>query len=298
MGTELSPRQMALVKSTIAADCNQSEFDLFMSAAKSYGLDPFRKQIIPIVFSKNNDAKRKMSIIATRDGLRVIAQRCGNYRPASEKAEIVQDESLVSPTNPKGLVSVSVRLFQQDNKGEWFPVLGEAYWDEFAPVVDEWAYDQEAGKRKPTGKKTVDGNWAKMPIVMLTKCAESQALRAGWPDQFGGLYSEEEMDKARHDDLTASEMVEVAAQEAREARVGSKGTITTTFAGGHLESVPVGEFMDKVLEHVRDMEPIDVAEWQNQNRIALQHFWAAEASDALELKKVLEDRTKQLESAA
>ena len=42
---DLSAKQIALVKHTIAADCNEPEFNLFMEAARSYGLDPFRKQV-------------------------------------------------------------------------------------------------------------------------------------------------------------------------------------------------------------------------------------------------------------
>ena len=56
------------------------------------------------------------------------------------------------------------------------PVIGEAYWDEFAPIADEWAFDQEERKRKPTGRKVLDasGNWAKMPIVMITNAPRAR----------------------------------------------------------------------------------------------------------------------------
>lgn len=106
-----------------------------MEAARSYGLDPFRRQIIPLVFNKDakDQSRRRMSIVVSRDGLRVVAQRCGNYRPASEPAEIIYDEDLKGPTNPKGIVMARVYLWQQDKRGDWFKVVGEAMWDEFAP---------------------------------------------------------------------------------------------------------------------------------------------------------------------
>jgi len=69
----LSAQQITLIRRTIANDCNDAEFDLFMAAARSAGLDPFRKQISPLVFNKNKPDKRRMSIITTIDGLRVIA---------------------------------------------------------------------------------------------------------------------------------------------------------------------------------------------------------------------------------
>lgn len=292
----LSAKQMALVHQTIAKDCNREEFDLFMEAARSYGLDPFRKQIMPLVFSKDKPDKRRMSIVVARDGLRVIASRCRNYRPASEPAEWVIDEALKGPLNPKGLVHCTVYLWQQDNRGEWFRVKGEADWDEFAPVVDEWAYDDKASKRKPTGGKILDpsSNWYRMPKVMLEKCAEAQALRAGWPEQFGGLYAEEEMDRARVLDLTASEVVDLAAEERRLLAVEARDKMPVTWGDAWgLEFVPIGQFADRVMEWLRTpgRTEDEVSAFQSANRETLRLFWAKEPNDALALKRELEGFT-------
>jgi len=297
MGTDLAPRQIALVKNTIARDCNDAEFNLFMEAAKSYGLDPFRKQIIPLVFNKNNDEKRRMSIVVARDGLRVVAQRCKDYRPASDPADIEFDENLKGPTNPKGIAKATVRLWKQDNRGEWFPVIGEAWWDEFAPIADEWAYNKDAGKRQPTGRKVLDqsGNWARMPIVMITKCAEAQALRAGWPDQFGGLYAEEEMHQALAAD--ASELARQEEERARLERTGGLNTITMTFGDGWaLEQVPVGKMHDRCAEFIRENDAGTVLKWSMANTETLRQFWAASPGDALEVKKLIEAKTAELKS--
>jgi phage recombination protein Bet len=288
----LTSSQLSLVKSTIAKDCNQDEFNLFMEAAKSYGLDPFRTQILPMVFGKNarDQSKRRLSIIVARDGLRVIAQRCKNYRPASEKAEWEIDPDLIGPLNPKGLVSCTVYLWQQDARGDWFKVKGEAEWDEFAPIAEEWAEDQQ-GKRRPTGNKTLDasGNWAKMPKVMLEKCAEAQALRAGWPDQFGSIYAEEEMDRAKVIDLTATEIVDAESEERRMRAIGAADSITVTWGDGWaLESVPVGQFADRAAEFIRETEPVTLAKWRDANRVGLNEFWAKAPNDALAIKQMVE----------
>lgn len=290
----LTSGQLSLVKTTIAKDCNHDEFNLFMEAAKSYGLDPFRKQILPMVFNKNarDQSKRRLSIIVARDGLRVIAQRCKNYRPASDKAEWETDPALAGPLNPKGLISCTVYLWQQDARGDWFKVKGEAEWDEFAPIAEEWAEDEQ-GKRRPTGKKTLDtsGNWAKMPKVMLEKCAEAQALRAGWPEQFGGIYAEEEMDRAKVLDLTATEIVEGEAEERRMRAIGAADSITVTWGDGWaLENVPLGHFADRAAEFIRETEPDLLAKWRDANRVGLQQFWAKSPNDALAIKKLLEDK--------
>ncbi|MDK4703865.1 phage recombination protein Bet [Rhizobium sp. CNPSo 4062] len=288
---DMSPRQIALVKSTVARDTNDDEFNLYMEVAKAKGLDPFLGQIIPMVFSKNDAAKRKMTIIISRDGQRVIAQRCGDYRPASKPPTYEIDKNLISPLNPQGIVSATVYLWKQDQKdGTWYEVAGQAFWDEFAPIKDEWAKNDN-GKSYKTGKQTLDdsGNWCRMPRLMIAKCAEMQALRAGWPEQFTGLYDEAEMDRAKVLDLTASEIVIQEQQDNRLRAIGGKDALTIWWGDGFaLENVPDGKFFDAVVEHIANLDPIAVAKWEDANRASLQIFWARHPGDALELKKRLE----------
>lgn len=286
----LSASQISLIRQTVAKDCNDQEFNLFFEAAKAYGLDPFRKQISALVFNKDKPEKRQMAIIVSRDGYRVIAQRCKNYRPASDPAQIEYDESLKGPANPKGIVKATVRLWQQDNRGEWFPVVGEAYWDEFAAVKDEWAFDEVARKRQPTGQKTLDGNWGRMPIVMITKCAEAQALRAGWPDQFGGIYAEEELHKAETD-LTAAEIFQHEAERARMEKIGGKDAVMLSMDGtGRLERIPMGQVADRCMDFLRGATDEEVYLWHENNREPLREFWAKAPSDALAVKQAVEPR--------
>lgn len=289
--------QLKVIKDTVARDANNTEFSLFMEACRAYGLDPFRKQIFSIIYSKDNPDKRKQTIIVSRDGLRVLAHRCRDYRPASEPAGIVIDKDLIGPTNPKGILSATIRLWKQDNRGEWYPVIGEAYWDEFAPVSDEWGEDPETRRRRPTGKKTLDasGNWAKMPIVMLTKCAESQALRAGWPETFGGIYSEEEMDRVSAT-VSASEALEAHERAEREARTGGRGILMVFDDSMKLEKVPLGSVADRVMEFLRDAEPMDAHKFRIRNEDALREFWAASPGDALALKRAFETKENMLEA--
>lgn len=294
----LTGSQLALIRSTVAADCNEQEFNLFFEAARAYGLDPFRKQISAIVFNKKakDQSKRRMAIIVSRDGYRVIAQRCGNYRPASEPAQIDMDPTLVSPTNPKGIVKATVKLWQQDKRGDWFPVPGEAYWDEFAAIKDEFGENSD-GQWRPTGKQTLDGNWGRMPVVMITKCAEAQALRAGWPDQFGGIYAEEEMHRAEVD-LTASELVAAEEEKTRAAKIGGRGILFSFDASGVLENVPDGAVADRCAEFIASASDDEIYRWSIQNRAALAQFWASQPGDALEIKKKIEARTAKVGSVA
>jgi phage recombination protein Bet len=115
-------RQLDTIKRTVAADTNEDEFNLFIEYARSKRLDPFSKQIIAVVYSKDNAEKRKMTIIVTQDGLRVLASRCRDYRPAEAEPVFVYLPELKSPTNPLGIERVTVTLFKQDSAGTWHPI--------------------------------------------------------------------------------------------------------------------------------------------------------------------------------
>jgi hypothetical protein len=47
-------RQLDTIKRTVAHDTNEDEFNLFIEYARSKRLDPFSKQIIAVVYSKDN----------------------------------------------------------------------------------------------------------------------------------------------------------------------------------------------------------------------------------------------------
>jgi phage recombination protein Bet len=294
----LRPHQLDLIRRTLATDCTAQEFDLFIEAAQHYGLDPFRRQILPLVFNKDRPEKRRMVILVSVDGQRIIAQRCGNYRPASEPAQVVTSRSRKSPTNPLGIVYARVRLFQQDNRGDWFPVVGEAHWDELAPIRDEWEENPHAHRYEKTGRQILDprSNWGRMPRLMIIKCATMQALRAGWPEQFGGLYAEEELDRAKAIDHAASEIVERQREENRLIAIAAKDSIAVSWGDWALEAIPIGQFADRVLAWMESSSPEDIAHWAEANREPLRLFWAKAPSDALALKKEIEARTRAAKS--
>lgn len=288
-----SSPQLQIIKQTVAADTNQQEFDLFMEACKSYGLDPFRRQIHAVVYNKDKPQKRKMTIIVSRDGTRVIAQRCGDYRPASTPTVYDYDEKLVGPLNPKGIVTATVTLHKQDKSGAWYPVIGQADWDEFAPVKEAWG-ENANGKWAPTGEMTLDtsGQWAKMPKVMIAKCAESQALRAGWPEQFGNIYSEEEMDRF-DTDMTATESINQFEQQERQTRLGGAGVMMVFDDSAVLQKVKIGEVFDRCTEFLNSATPEEAYKFSTRNAPALAEFWGHDKNAALELKKVIESKARQ-----
>lgn len=285
-----SARELALIRRTVAADTTDDEFNIFSNYCRTLGLNPLRRQIYALVYNKNDAKKRKMSIIVAIDGFRSVAARSGNYRPDDEEPRYEYDPELKSPINPLGLVKATVKVWQFSH-GSWFPVTASAYWDEYAPIKEEWA-EGEDGRRRPTGKKTLDGKWPTMGRLMLAKCAEALALRKAWPDDFSAVYAPEEMDRAAIEMLPA-EAAQAGAAEERLERIGGGGTITVDWLDGKpLDAVKVGAFADRVvafLDANKD-EPSSVMQFGERNRHALREFWAASPADALELKKIMEDR--------
>lgn len=284
---DFSAQDLKLIKRTVAADTTDDEFSLFVSYCRALQLDPRRKQIYCLVYNKDKPEKRKMSIIVGIDGFRSIAARTGNYRPDDEPTAFVYDEAAKGPANPTGLVSASLRVWQYSH-GQWFKVSGEARWSEFAPIEDEWMWNSETGKRAKTGAQKPGGKWADMPTIMLAKCAEAQALRKAWPDHFANVYAPEEMDQAQAEILDPVEAVRQAEEEDRQKRVGGGRSIIVDWMqeGVALDSVPVGQFIDRAMEFVEKHkdEPSTVAMWRERNRFGLRDAWANNPGDTLALK--------------
>lgn len=295
---DYDPAQLALIRRTVAADTTADEFNMFIEIAKRAGLDPFRRQLYCIVYSKDKPDKRKVTFITGIDGFRAVAARNRDYRPDDEEPNIVYDDDAKNPeTNPLGIVKATVKAHKMAPSGEWFPVSGTAYWSEFAPLKDEWAWNDEKGKRLPTGRITLDptSNWYKMGRIMICKCAEAQALRKGWPEDLSGIYSPEEMDRPMLD-VTPTDVIEQHEQAQRMARIGGTNTIAMIWKMGEaLEAVPVGQMADRCIAHVGTLESGGELDWWwATNEVSLRQLWALHKSDALAVKQAHEARKAAL----
>lgn len=316
------PKMLSLVQKTAFKDCNQVEFDEAVAVARELNLSPLRKQIYAFVFSRENAKKRNMVLVVSIDGARAIAARHKNYRPDNRKPRFETDDALKGPANPLGIVSAEVSAFSFV-QGEWHEIVGIAYWGEAAPIKSE----PEEFTMQETGQKWPDGNakmrkvakpgspiiekldpdkdgWRKMPHLMLAKCAEMQALRKGWPEDLSRVYADEETHSAQilegvdYTDLTPSEMAAKGDTTARLERLGGPALFATFDDSGTLERVPHGQFADRMLAATEKLEPAKVAALVERNREALREFWAHNANDALELRKILEKRSGVVASVA
>ena len=281
--------QLSLIRRTVAKDCSPPEFDQFVHICRTVRLDPLRKQIYAFVMNKNDASKRQMTIVTSIGGYRVIAERTGNYRPG--KTETVLGEAPDPLANPLG-ISHAVATVYKYVHGDWHEVTETAYWSEFAPLKEIWEDDKPTGKFRLDPKKD---NWRRMPRVMIEKCAEAKALRRAWPDDFEGLYAEDEVDRAHSLDLTASEMADAGEQAKRFEMLGGAKAITVDWMNGEpLQRVPAGKFGDAAMAFIRThMKPGEeeaghVLQWRDRNRHSINEYWALDKDGALTLKTELE----------
>lgn len=286
----LTPANMRLIKQTLARDTNDQEFDLYVEMCRLTGLNPIRKQIYAVVYNANND-RRQMVIITSIDGFRAIAARNGDYRPADEEPEVIYKEDLIDPKrNPKGIERAIYKAWKRDVHGEWFPVVGVAHWESFAPMKDVW--ENVDGRNQKTGESELDPKanfWWKMPEHMIAKCAESQALRRGWPEDLSGVYTSDEMAQADAAERTATELMEEFDVGERLKRIGGSNAVPLTFEyGGNVELVPLGQVGDRIMSYLEDASVAEIATFKDRNAQGLNQYWALDKAEAFEIKKAIE----------
>lgn len=175
---EYSGEQIDLLKRTICNGASNDEFGLFLQQCKRTGLDPFSKQI-HAVFRNAKDGDRwikKMAIQIGIDGFRLIADRTGRYEGQMPPQWCGTDG-----------VWKDVWLEEKPPAAARIGIYRKGFREPLIRVATYLSYFQTNKDGAPNSM------WAKMPDVMISKCAESIALRAAFPQELSGLYTDEEM---------------------------------------------------------------------------------------------------------
>lgn len=154
-----TPEQIKLIRDVVARGATDDELKLFLYRCKNMGLDPLKPG--QIYFIKYGSSPG--TIVVGIEGFRSRAASTGKL--TGIKRGVLRD------SNDK-CVGAWAEVFRSDWK--------------------ESAREEVALSEYNTGKS----NWAKMPETMIKKVAEAAALRMAFPDELGGVYTNEEMDQA------------------------------------------------------------------------------------------------------
>ncbi len=174
--------QLAVLESSgIDRDVTKAELTAFLHECLRRKLDPFTRQIYLIGRFDKRQQRKVYRSQTSIDGFRLIARRAADKSGIDYSYEDTiwfdrsggRHEIWLSAEPPAGAKVVVVRNGSR-----------------FDAVARFGAYVQTDRNGNPLGQ------WVSMPDVMIAKCAEALALRKAFPEDLGGLYTEEEMAQA------------------------------------------------------------------------------------------------------
>lgn len=174
---DFSAEQMRFVKGLVNPDLTDSELLLFLGYANNIKLNPFTKEIIAVVYSKDKPDYRRVNTIVTRDGKRVVAARTGELEDIKTEAIYIKPAKSTEGTTVDSFV-------------ECEPWEGKLWGARSTVVRKAKAYTAKIPLNEYDSNTNV---WATKKSTMIKKVAESQALSAAFPEILGGVYDESEV---------------------------------------------------------------------------------------------------------
>lgn len=152
---------------------------MFLALCERRRLDPFMKDVYLIKYGTGSPA----TMVVSKDVILRRATRHHDYNGHEVGVVVMtQDGEL------KHLKGAIYRRGIDVLVGAWSKVYRKS-WE--TPIYVEVLFDEYAGRNSKTGE--LNSQWASKPSTMITKVAESQALRKAFIDELQGMYVEDEM---------------------------------------------------------------------------------------------------------
>lgn len=170
---------VALAKDQFMPGATDGEFGLFLETARALGLSPFARQIFAVKRWDAQAKREKWSHQVSIDGFRLTASRTGKYQGQTPRQWCGPDgvwRDVWLDAGPPAAARVGV--YHADFRE---PLYGVATFNE---------YVQRTKEGKPAAM------WRDKPALMVAKCAEALALRAAFPAELSGVYTDDEMGQA------------------------------------------------------------------------------------------------------
>lgn len=174
------------IKERLCPTATDSELALCIELCNRQRLNPFTKEVYLVKYGS-----APASIITSYQVFNRRACRNENYNGIKSGVVVMRGREIVKKRGAAVYKQVGEQLI-----GGWAEV---SFKD-----GRETAYAELALSDYSTGKS----NWAKMPGVMIEKCAKAAAWRLAFPDDFSGMYTAEEMDQAQPQPRKAAAEVE------------------------------------------------------------------------------------------
>lgn len=154
------------------------EIMMFLTLCKYQKLNPFLREAYLIKYGN------KMTIVTGKETFLKRAVKNPNYQ--GHRTGITED-------GQTAWAEVYVQGYE-------VPIKCEVDYQEYVGTKDEYK------NGKPTGRKIPNQMWSEKPRTMLKKVALVQALREAFPEDFGGMYSPEEINTIK-DELPTNEVI-------------------------------------------------------------------------------------------
>lgn len=175
---KLTPAIVKKYLVTGGGNVTDQEIVMYMAMCEARNLNPFIRDCYCIKYGGDNPAQLVVGI--------------DTYRKRSAKHEKYDGTKLGIWVEHKETGEIkrmegSIMSKKYDLIGAWCEVYRK---DWKLPVIIDVNFDEYVGKKK---NGEINGQWSTKPVTMITKVAESQALRKAFVEELGGTYTNDEL---------------------------------------------------------------------------------------------------------